>query len=91
MTQDEMKRLAAEAALDYVQGGLVGVGTGSTVNQDDQVNHLVIQPDGSIIAVGTAVKNVGSTGFNAIGIIKLTSSGVLDTSFDGDGKASTVH
>ena len=32
MTQDEMKRLAAEAALDYVQGGLVGVGTGSTVN-----------------------------------------------------------
>lgn len=32
MTQDEMKRLAAEAALDYVQGGIVGVGTGSTVN-----------------------------------------------------------
>ena len=32
MTQDEMKRLAAEAALDYGQGGLVGVGTGSTVN-----------------------------------------------------------
>jgi len=32
MTQDEMKRLAAEAALDYVEGGVVGVGTGSTVN-----------------------------------------------------------
>jgi ribose 5-phosphate isomerase A len=32
MTQDEMKRLAAKAALDYVEGGIVGVGTGSTVN-----------------------------------------------------------
>lgn len=32
MTQDEMKRLAAKAALDYVDGGIVGVGTGSTVN-----------------------------------------------------------
>jgi ribose 5-phosphate isomerase A len=32
MTQDEMKRLAAEAALGYVEGGIVGVGTGSTVN-----------------------------------------------------------
>jgi ribose 5-phosphate isomerase A len=32
MNQDEMKRLAAEAAVTYVQGGVVGVGTGSTVN-----------------------------------------------------------
>jgi len=32
MNQDEMKHLAARAALDYVEGGIVGVGTGSTVN-----------------------------------------------------------
>ena len=32
MTQDEMKKLAAQAALEYVEGGIVGVGTGSTVN-----------------------------------------------------------
>ena len=32
MNQDEMKKLAAEAALGYVDGGIVGVGTGSTVN-----------------------------------------------------------
>ena len=33
MTQDEMKRKAAEAALEYiVPGSVVGVGTGSTVN-----------------------------------------------------------
>lgn len=32
MNQDEMKRQAAEAALAYVEGGIIGVGTGSTVN-----------------------------------------------------------
>lgn len=32
MNQDAMKKLAAEAALAYVEGGVVGVGTGSTVN-----------------------------------------------------------
>lgn len=33
MTQDELKKAAALAALDYVEeGGIVGVGTGSTVN-----------------------------------------------------------
>jgi ribose 5-phosphate isomerase A len=32
MSQDEMKKLAAKAALRYVEGGIVGVGTGSTVN-----------------------------------------------------------
>ncbi len=33
MTQDEMKRKAAEAALEYVIADeIVGVGTGSTVN-----------------------------------------------------------
>ena len=62
----------------------------STPNYDDQVNDLIIQSDGSIIAVGTATKNVGLTPFTAVGIIKLTSSGVLDTTFDGDGKASTI-
>ncbi|HEX6002489.1 MAG TPA: ribose 5-phosphate isomerase A, partial [Burkholderiales bacterium] len=33
MTQDEMKKAAALAALDYLPGdGIVGVGTGSTAN-----------------------------------------------------------
>jgi len=32
MNQDEMKKMAAEAALKYVKGGIIGVGTGSTVN-----------------------------------------------------------
>jgi ribose 5-phosphate isomerase A len=32
MTQDEQKKQAAHAALAYVEGGIIGVGTGSTVN-----------------------------------------------------------
>jgi ribose 5-phosphate isomerase A len=32
MTQDEMKKAAAAAALDHVVDGIVGVGTGSTAN-----------------------------------------------------------
>lgn len=32
MNADAMKKQAAEAALEYVEGGVVGVGTGSTVN-----------------------------------------------------------
>ena len=33
MTQDEMKRKAAEAAMEYViEDEIIGVGTGSTVN-----------------------------------------------------------
>ncbi|MGQ9659760.1 MAG: ribose-5-phosphate isomerase RpiA [Thermochromatium sp.] len=32
MNQDDLKKQAAEAALDYVEGGVIGIGTGSTVN-----------------------------------------------------------
>ena len=32
MNQDEMKRQAAEAAIAYVEEGIIGVGTGSTAN-----------------------------------------------------------
>ena len=32
MDQDALKKQAAKAALDYVDGGIIGVGTGSTVN-----------------------------------------------------------
>ena len=32
MTQDNLKQQVAEAALAYVEGGVIGIGTGSTVN-----------------------------------------------------------
>ncbi|HWT28973.1 MAG TPA: ribose-5-phosphate isomerase A, partial [Methylophilaceae bacterium] len=31
-TQDELKQQVAEAAVAYVKGGIIGVGTGSTAN-----------------------------------------------------------
>jgi uncharacterized delta-60 repeat protein len=64
-------------------------GTGGS-NIDDQANDLVIQSDGSIIVAGTASKiTTGTTRFNAFALAKLTSTGQLDTSFDGDGKQFT--
>ncbi len=32
MTQDELKKAVAEAALKYAQEGIIGVGSGSTVD-----------------------------------------------------------
>ncbi|HWD17425.1 MAG TPA: ribose 5-phosphate isomerase A, partial [Casimicrobiaceae bacterium] len=32
MTQDEQKQAVAQAALQYAQEGVIGVGSGSTVN-----------------------------------------------------------
>jgi len=32
MNQDELKKLAAKAALEYVDEGIIGIGTGSTIN-----------------------------------------------------------
>ena len=31
-TQDELKQQVAQAAVSYVKGGIIGVGTGSTAN-----------------------------------------------------------
>jgi uncharacterized delta-60 repeat protein len=54
---------------------------------DDQVNDLVVMPDGSILAVGSAslVTGPGPASFQGFAMVKLTSAGVLDTTFDGDG------
>jgi uncharacterized delta-60 repeat protein len=59
-------------------------------NQDDIASDLVIQADGSILVAGSALKGAGSSLVVGVGLIKLTPSGQLDTSFDGDGKLITV-
>jgi uncharacterized delta-60 repeat protein len=66
-------------------------GTGPNNNQSDEASDVVIQPDGSIIVTGTAVKNTGVSTTNVgVAVVKLTTSGQLDTSFDGDGKTIAV-
>ena len=55
MSQDDLKRKAAEAALDYVDGGIVGVGTGSTVNHFiDQLATIKHKIDGAVSRVVAA-------------------------------------
>ena len=66
---------------------------GASTNQDDIASDLVIQADGSILVAGSAVKNVtvpGGQTNQGVGVIQADFIGVLDTSFDGDGKLITV-
>ncbi len=52
----------------------------------DQLNVIKITPDGSMYLVGFAETSPGLA-TAAIAVVKLTSTGALDTSFSGDGKA----
>jgi len=52
----------------------------------DQLNVLKIAPDGSMYLVGFAESSPGLA-TASIAVVKLTSTGALDTSFSGDGKA----
>lgn len=74
MTPDELKQLAAEAALEFVKDGIVvGVGTGSTVNffidalatVKDRIDGAVSSSDAStkqLQAAGIEVKDLNSVG-----------------------------
>lgn len=78
MTQDEMKQAVGQAALAYVvQGELVGVGTGSTVNKfidalgsiKDQIKGAVSSSEAStqrLKALGIAVFDANSVGELAV-------------------------
>lgn len=57
------------------------IGTGN-----DAINALALQGDGKIVAAGTAFIGVN----NNFALARYTSAGVLDTTFDGDGKLSTA-
>ena len=67
-----------------------GFGTNGIVTIDfdgaaDIATELALQPDGKIIAAGTA--NVGEVG-SGFAIARLDPNGALDTTFDGDGRVS---
>jgi len=82
MTQDELKKKVAEAALQYVKGvSVLGVGTGSTVNHlidfladfKGEIDAAVSSSEGST----TRLKKVG------IPVIDLNEAGTLDVYVDG--------
>ena len=81
MNQDEMKRLAAKAALDYVEGGIVGVGTGSTVNHFiDLLAAIKGRIEGTVSSSETSTARLKGHG---IPVLDLNAVGELDLYVDG--------
>lgn len=84
MTQDESKRKAAEAALEYIKDvSILGVGTGSTVNHfidclaDFNLTQDIEGAVSSSIATTERLKKIG------IPVMELNQSGNLDVYVDG--------
>ena len=81
MNQDEMKRLAAKAALEYVDGGIIGVGTGSTVNYFiDFLATIKGQIEG---AVSSSEASTERLKMHDIPVLDLNFTGDLDIYVDG--------
>ncbi len=81
MKQDEMKRMAAEAALSYVDGGIIGVGTGSTVNHFiDLLAGIKHKIDGAVSSSEASTERLKSHG---IAVVDLNSAGELALYVDG--------
>ncbi|TMH46122.1 MAG: ribose-5-phosphate isomerase RpiA [Betaproteobacteria bacterium] len=63
MTQDEQKRAVAQAALKYAQEGVIGVGSGSTVNMFiDALATMKGRIDGAVAASETSAERLRSHG-----------------------------
>ncbi len=89
MTQDEMKKAVAEAALDYVQSGwIVGVGTGSTANLFiDALARIKGRIDGAVASSEASAQRLRGHG---IEVLELNSAGPLPIYVDGADEA-TAH
>ena len=81
MNADELKQMAAKAALEYVEGGIVGVGTGSTVNHFiDYLATIKHKIDGAISSSEVSTERLKAHG---IPVLDLNASGELDVYVDG--------
>jgi ribose 5-phosphate isomerase A len=81
VNQDEMKRVAAEAALEYVQEGVIGVGTGSTVNHFiDLLATVKHRIEGAVSSSEASTERMRSHG---IPVMDLNAAGELDLYVDG--------
>jgi ribose 5-phosphate isomerase A len=81
MTQDEMKQAVARAAVDYVRGGIIGVGTGSTANYFiDELAKVKGRIDGAVASSEATASRLKSHG---IQVLDLNSVGGMDIYVDG--------
>ena len=87
MTQDEMKKAVAEAALEYVQAGtVIGVGTGSTANFFiDALKGMRAKIDG---AVASSVATAERLKKHGIPVVELNDAGTLSVYVDGADEAT---
>jgi ribose 5-phosphate isomerase A len=81
MTPDEQKKVAAEAALQYFDEGIIGVGTGSTVNHFiDLLSDIKQRIEAAVSSSEQSTKHLKKYG---IPVIDLNSAGEFDLYVDG--------
>ena len=81
MTQDELKKRVAEAALKYTQEGIIGVGSGSTVNFFiDALKTVKHKIEGAVAASENSANRLKGHG---IKVFDLNSVPALDVYVDG--------
>jgi ribose 5-phosphate isomerase A len=81
MNADELKKQAAKAALDYVTGGIIGVGTGSTVNHFiDYLATVKGKIEGTVSSSEASTERLKQHG---IPVMDLNSTGDLEVYIDG--------
>ncbi|MEW8659237.1 MAG: ribose-5-phosphate isomerase RpiA [Candidatus Thiodiazotropha endolucinida] len=81
MNADDLKKQAAEAALEYVKGGIIGVGTGSTVNHFiDYLAAVKGKIEGTVSSSEASSERLKSHG---IPVLDLNAAGELDIYIDG--------
>lgn len=82
MTQDEMKKMVAEAALEYVEPGtVIGVGTGSTANHFiDSLATIKHKIDGTVASSNASAERLAAHG---IPVLDLNSVSELSLYVDG--------
>ncbi len=80
-TQDELKLQVAQAAVAYVKGGIVGVGTGSTANFFiDELAKIKGKIDGAVASSEATAQRLRSHG---IQVFDLNSVDGMDIYVDG--------
>jgi ribose 5-phosphate isomerase A len=81
MSQDDLKRMAAEAALEYVEEGIIGIGTGSTVNHFiDLLATIKHKIEGTVSSSEASTERLKSHG---IEVLDLNAAGELSLYVDG--------
>ena len=82
MTQDELKKMVAEAALEYVvPGTIIGIGTGSTANHFiDFLAGIKGKIDGTVASSNASAERLAAHG---IPVMDLNSAGELSVYVDG--------